>query len=109
MTAIILEVVLGILTNLTFGEIIYISLAVTLVAYIIGDLMILAVSNNTVATIADAGIALFTIYMFNYVWNFARISFTDALISAVVLGVGEIFFHKYTANRVFPNHEHDHD
>jgi hypothetical protein len=105
MIAVVLEIVLGFLTDLTFGEILYISLAVTAAAYILGDLLILSVSNNTVATIADAGLALFVIYMFNFVYGDGRISFSDALVSAVVLAVGEWIFHKYVAKSVFPNRE----
>jgi hypothetical protein len=103
MIAVVLEIVLGIITNLTFSEILYISATVTILAYIIGDLLVLPASNNTVATVADAGLALFTIYAFNYMWNTREISFADALIAAAVLGVGEWFFHKYVASRVFPD------
>ena len=107
MVAVVLEIVLGLLTNLTFTDIIYVSAAVTILAYIIGDLLILPASNNTVATVADAGLALFTIYMFNYLWNNRIISFSDALIAAVVIGIGEWIFHKYLANNVFPNRKED--
>lgn len=100
MTTIVLEIVLGMLTNLTFTSVLYIAVAVTILAYIIGDLLILPATNNTVATIADIGLALATIYMFNFLWNTTTISFVNALISAVVIGVGEWFFHKYVSNNV---------
>lgn len=105
MVALVLEIVLNMLTDLTFTNILYISLAVTVLAYIIGDLLILPASNNTVATVADAVLALFTVYMFNFLWNTREISFFDALIAAAVLGVGEWFFHKYVANKVFPDRQ----
>lgn len=101
MIAIALEVVLGMLTTLYFTDILYIAASVTILAYIIGDLFILRATNNTIATIADAGLALLNIYAFNYLWNINRIDFSDALISAVVIGFGECFFHKYVANNVF--------
>ena len=69
----------------------------------IGDLLILPASNNTVATLADAGLALATIYMFNYLWDARYISFYDALVAAAVIGVGEWFFHKYVNNQVLPS------
>ncbi|KZL91780.1 DUF2512 family protein [Clostridium magnum] len=100
MTAIVLEIVLYMLTELRFTSILYIAAAVTILAYIIGDLLILRATNNTVATIADVGLALATIYMFNFLWNATTISFTNALICAVVIGVGELFFHKYVSNNV---------
>lgn len=103
MVAVVLEIILGVMTDLAFTEILYVSVAVTVLAYVIGDLLILAASNNTVATLADAGLALFIIYMFNYIWPARTISFTDALVAAVVIGVGEWFFHKYVAKNVFPS------
>lgn len=105
MCVVVLEIVLRLITNLTFTEILYISAAVTIIAYIIGDLLILRVSN-TVATVADIGLSLVTIYAFNFIWNTREISFSDALIAAVALGVGEWFFHKYVASNVFPE-RHD--
>lgn len=88
---------------IAFGQILYVSITVTAIAYIIGDVFILAVSNNIVATIADAGLALFIIYMFNFLWTNREISFYNALIAAVVIGACEWFFHKHVARNVFPN------
>lgn len=103
MTAIVSEIVLYMSTELKtyLYSILYIAAAVTIIAYIIiGDLLILPATNNTVATIADIGLALPTIYIFNFLWNVRTISFTNALICAVVIGVGEWFFHKYVSNNV---------
>lgn len=101
MVAVVLEIVLNLMTYLTFTDILLISLAVTILSYIIGDLLILPASNNTVATVTDFGLALVTIYMFNFILNVRLISFWNALVAAVVIGVGEWFFHKYLANSVF--------
>ncbi len=102
MIAVVLEVVLGYLTDLSIVNILYVALAVTLLAYLIGDLFVLDKTNNTVATIADAGLALFTIWAFNWIMPDADISFTDALIAAAVLAVGEWIYHKYVRRAVFP-------
>ena len=103
MTAIALEVVLGYLTDLSVIDILYVSLAVTLLAYIIGDLFILDKTNNTIATIADAGLALLTMWAFNWIIPDADISFTDALIASAVLAGGEWIYHKYVRRAVFPS------
>lgn len=97
MITIILEVLLLILTNITFIDILVISATVTAIAYLIGDLFVLPAINNTVATIADVGLAFITILMFNYFWLDRGISIWSALIAAIAIGVGEIFFHKYIA------------
>lgn len=105
MVTVVLEIVLSLMTNLTFTEILNISIAVTLIAYAIGDLYILSSSNNTIATVADFVLTLVTIYLSNYILNIREISFTDAFVSALVLGIGEWIFHKYIARNVFPDRE----
>lgn len=105
MTAIILELSLGSLTALIFGDVLVISLAVTIIAYIIGDLLILPATSNIVATLADAVLAFITIFAFNYYYGYAIISYSDAIISAVALGVGEWLFHSYVARAVFPDRD----
>lgn len=102
MIAIVLEIVLNLLTHLNFWQILVVSATVTVVAYIIGDLAVLGASNNTIATLADFGLAWLTIYAFNYYYRTAGISITDAFIAAAVIGVGEWLFHKYAASNVFP-------
>lgn len=102
MVAVVLEIILNLMTYLTFTDILIISLAVTILAYIIGDLLILPASNNTIATVSDIGLALVTIYMFNFIFNVRLISFWDALVAAVIVGVGEWFLHKYLSSSVFP-------
>ncbi|MCM0648242.1 YndM family protein [Clostridium swellfunianum] len=106
MVTLVLEVILGMMTNLALSNILIISLAVTILAYIIGDLLILPPTNNTTATIADIGLALAVIYMFNFLWNTREISFVDALIAAAVIGSGEWFFHKYVANNVIKKRQY---
>jgi hypothetical protein len=103
-----LEIVLGMLTNLTFSEILSIAVTITVVAYIVGDLLILPISNNTIATIADIGLAAITIYAFNYLRDYGTISIVDSLIAAVVIGMGEWFFHKYIAHKIFHRHNTTH-
>jgi hypothetical protein len=98
--AIILEIVMNLLTPLLFGQILWISLAVTVISYLVGDLLILSISNNTIATLADVGIAWIVIYMFNSWSYYGSISVTNALISAICVGIGEWFFHKYIAKTV---------
>ncbi|ATW26696.1 DUF2512 family protein [Candidatus Formimonas warabiya] len=96
--AIALEIVLNLLSDLTFGQILIVSVVVTVLAYLIGDLLILPMSNNTIATVADFGLALVTIYAFDWVYRNAEISFFDAALAALVLAAGEWFFHKLVPN-----------
>jgi uncharacterized protein (DUF2062 family) len=101
MTAVILEIVLNIMTDLTFGQILWLSLITTVLSYAIGDLIMLPLSNNTVASITDALIAFVVLYMANIWLDYTRVGIVDAIISALVLGVGEYFFHKYVHRMIF--------
>ncbi len=103
--AIVLEFTMLFLTNLNFIEILYVALTVTLVAYVVGDLLILPLSNNTVATLADAGLAAFIIYLYNFAWVNSLITFTTAIIAGALVGIAEWFFHKYVAHHVFPDRD----
>jgi hypothetical protein len=95
LVSVILEVVLNLTTDLIFGEILIISLTVTALSFLLGDLLILSRSNNIIATIVDLVLATLTIYIFNYIPGFDDVNFDDAIISSVVLGVIEWFFHRY--------------
>ncbi len=100
MVTVILSIVLGIMTSLTFGNILYLSVAVTVLSYVIGDLLILSASNNMIATIADFVIAFLAVYLFNDLVNVNMISLWDAIISAALVGTGEWFFHRYLGKKV---------
>jgi len=106
MIAIILSILLSWLTALDLGEILVISAAVTLVAYLLGDLLVLSRSNNLLATVTDAVLALIVILLFNYASGYEEIAFTDALICSVVIGIGEWFFHKFVSEKVFPQKDY---
>jgi uncharacterized membrane protein len=100
MITLVLEVILSFMSNLSLGNILLVSSAVTILAYVIGDLLILPSTSNTIAAVTDTGLSLAIIYMFNFLWNIRVISFVDALIAAAVIGIGEWFFHKFVANNV---------
>jgi hypothetical protein len=94
MTTLVLEIVLLLLTRLSFSQILWVSLVVTAISYLLGDLVILQASNNLIATIADIGLSVVVIYMFNFFWNRNDISMLSALVAGVVLGLEEAVFHK---------------
>lgn len=114
MIAVVLGIVLTGIFDGEFEDTLLISLVLTVVAYIIGDLFILRKTGedrdrnadhnkrNTIATVSDAILA------FLVVWIMGRNLFTDdsdvlmaSIISAVIIAVGEWFFHKYLDKNVF--------
>jgi hypothetical protein len=75
------------------------AVALSIVAYFVGDQMILRASNNMTATIADALLA------FAFLWLVAEmmvwsLTFTEITIIALLLGVVEFIFHRIIANDI---------
>lgn len=103
MIAIILEVVLGLLTDNSFTDILVISAAVTVVSYLVGDLLILAKSNNPIATIFNGAVTLIILLLFNYARGYDYIPFTTALLATVVIEVGDAVFHRFVEKSILPS------
>ncbi|WP_409288413.1 DUF2512 family protein [Peribacillus sp. SCS-37] len=116
---VMITLVLGIIITGIFGgefsDTLLISAILTVLAYLLGDIFIFRGTKNDteyskrnmVATISDIVMA------FILIWLLGNALFTDteqtllaALISAIVIGGGEWFFHKYLAKNVF--HERNH-
>jgi hypothetical protein len=96
MITIMLFLVLGLFYGVDFGDIITISIVLTVGAYIIGDLFILPRFRNVIATLADFGLAFIGVWVLGDILIEENIPLTTAaLLSAVLIGVGEWFFHKY--------------
>lgn len=98
-TFVVLYIILGAFYDMAFRNVFLISLVLTVAAYVIGDMLILRMTNNTVATIADFGLAFLVIWFMGESLTFGDSLFTAALISAAGIALFEIFFHKYVANR----------
>ncbi|SDH68536.1 Protein of unknown function [Alteribacillus persepolensis] len=96
----ILVIVLSLMNGYPFLNTLGLSLIVVGTAYIIGDLFILDATNNTVSTIADIGLCTLVIWLIGpFILN-EPVSFILALLTAVLIGLGEWFFHKYVVNAV---------
>lgn len=121
MIAVVLLIILTGIFDVEFGDTLLISVVLTLVAYALGDLMIFRktggrsdntradhnqsdhTKRNAIATVADIVVA------FLVIWLMGEVLFADtenlmtaAIISALVIGGGEWFFHKYLDRSVFP-------
>ncbi|MFZ5633411.1 MAG: DUF2512 family protein [Bacillota bacterium] len=87
-------------TDLSIGHGIVIGVVLSALAYAIGDLMILPMSNNTVATAADIIIAALVYWAGVSAFGGIGLSVWEILFFAVVVGVSEWFLHKYLARFV---------
>lgn len=100
--------IMGTFFGVDFGEVITISVILTPLAYVIGDLLILRNFNNTIATIADFGLSFIVIWLIGAAIINEPISVASAaLISALALSVGEWFYHSYVNSQVFEDQNKD--
>lgn len=98
MTLAILWVVLGWFFGVSFTNILITTIAVSIVGYI-ADLFILPRANNTVATIVDLVVTYAVVWIVGANAYAAPVALNAAAItSAIVIGIGEMFFHRYMAN-----------
>lgn len=109
MIAAVLGIILAGIFDFAFSTLV-ISLVLTLLAYVVGDLGIFQNTGarteqdkrNIIATLSDVLLAAIVIYFMGL--SFAENSesiVAAAVVSAVVIGLGEWFFHKYIDKQVF--------
>lgn len=102
----VLLIVLGLFYGVSFANIFWTSLILTVAAYLIGDLFILPMSNNITATLCDLGLAFLGIWLIgSYMYPVDVPVALAAIISALVIMAGEWFFHRYMENQVLEQGE----
>lgn len=126
MIAVVLLIILTGIFDVEFGDTLLISVVLTLVAYVLGDLMVFRktgdradhsradgdrpdhTKRNAIATVSDIVVAFLVIWLMGeMLLANTEDLMTAAIISALVIGGGEWFFHKYLDRNVFPE-KHDH-
>ncbi|MGM8216373.1 YndM family protein [Bacillaceae bacterium W0354] len=98
----LLYLILGIGYDFSFLTVFWFTVVLGTVSYIIGDLLILPRTNNTIATFSDFVLAFVLLY---YLINAAQVEpfnvFTAALITSIGVAVFEFFFHKYIESNTY--------
>ncbi|WNF21078.1 YndM family protein [Mesobacillus jeotgali] len=97
---VVLYVILGLMYNMSFTNVFLISLVLGLASYVIGDLFLLPKTNNTIATLADFGLAFMIIWILGESLTYGESLLLASLISAAGIAVFEYFFHKYISGNV---------
>ncbi len=97
MTLAVLFIVLGLMFGMSFANVLLITVVLGLVSYFAGDLYILPKTNNVTATLSDLGMAFLVIWLLGVAVSSigAGTLAGAAVITAVLLAVGENFFHDY--------------
>lgn len=95
-------IIMGVFFGIDFGEILTISILVTIASYIIGDLFVLPRYGNMTAAVVDFGLAYIGIWLIGSVVINENISLGWASFStALVIASAEVLFHFYMMRRVF--------
>ncbi|RKQ29678.1 DUF2512 family protein [Oceanobacillus halophilus] len=103
----ILWIVLGIFYGINLGDIFTISILLSVVSFV-GDVFLLPRIGNVLAVIGDFALSFLVIWgLGNSLFAFEIPVVTAAFISALFVGVGEIFYHRYMKNQVFAGLEKD--
>lgn len=104
MIGVVMGIVQGAWFGWTFSAILITTVLMTFISYIVGDLWILPKSNNITASSADFGISLIGIWVIgSLLFNqpFYGIGhLTSAFVAAIVIAVGEWFFHLYVMSKI---------
>ena len=110
MIAAVLLIILTGFFDVSFVDTLLISLALTLIAYAMGDLLIFRngkerseqTFRNSIATTADVAVAILVIWLVGEALAGSGTDvITPAIISGLFIGGGEWFFHQYLDSQVF--------
>ncbi|HYH01525.1 MAG TPA: DUF2512 family protein [Bacillota bacterium] len=91
--------------NNSFGWLFTLSVAATILNYVIGDLFLLPRIGNFLASVADGGLAALTAAMLGNMVQGNNTGRGSLWIFALLIAVAEYFFHRYLlqTNKVEPN------
>ncbi|SDH92615.1 Protein of unknown function [Alteribacillus persepolensis] len=96
----VLLVLLSLINGYPGWNTIGLSVVVVLASYLIGDMFILKATNNWVSTLADVGLCTLVIWLIGPLLLNEAVPFFLAFFSALLIGAGEWFFHKYVARAI---------
>ncbi|MBT2575181.1 YndM family protein [Bacillus sp. ISL-51] len=107
-TLALLYVILDRMYQVSFLNVLFITLLLSLITYFAGDCMVLPRTNNFTAVIADFGISFIILWIF--LMNVSSYGVSPAaasVISALCISVFEAFFHRYLSHYVLPEDYQD--
>lgn len=112
MIAVVVGIIMTGIYDVAFGDSMLISLVLTIGAYLIGDLLIFRgtankqqqSTRNMIATISDLILAFVIIWLMGLGLDVSLNNedlIIASVVSAVIIGFGEFFFHTYLDRNVF--------
>ena len=94
---VLLYIILGLFNGMSFGNVFIITTALGIAAYVLGDMLILPRTNNTIATVADFLLAFMVIWLLSQTLTYGDGMFAESLMAALGVALFEYFFHRYLA------------
>ncbi|GLB61299.1 YndM family protein [Cytobacillus sp. NCCP-133] len=92
---VLLFVILGLFYKMSFVNVFLISAVLGIVSYVLGDMVILPRTNNTIAAAADFGLSLILIWYLSSILTYGNNPFTMSLVTSARVALFEYFFHGY--------------
>lgn len=105
-TLVLLYLILGAIYGMTFGNVLLVTIMLGIVGYI-GDVTILPRSNNFISTVGDFILAFAVVWIMTAILTTGGNLFTISFFSALAVAAFEYFFHKYMANHVLGENQHN--
>lgn len=103
---VVLSLVLLPMANMTadrpydFGGVLWLSIALTVLAYLLGDLWVLPAYGNAAAVVVDAVLVMLGLALLPALLGLPAITFGRMVAAAVPLAVGEYFFHRHLQGQI---------
>lgn len=96
MSTVILFIILGAVYQIAFGNILLISVLVTGIAYVIGDMLVFPKFGNLVGTIGDFGLAFVSIFLIgSELFRMDVPLLAASFLASGLIAISEWFFHIY--------------
>lgn len=98
-------VILSLLNDVSFVNSTLLGIALILISYFLGDLMILPRMGNITATVSDFILTLIVIWGGLNVFGYEE-AFGESLLTAIVITIAEFFFHLWMERTQFSGPRH---
>jgi hypothetical protein len=89
-----------------FGSSLMFGLVLGAILYLVGDLLVLNYLGNMIAIIVDGGTAAIAARYVGASTAGIAVSWSDAIIYGVIIGIAEYFFHSYLNRRETSSTKH---
>lgn len=97
----VLGVILPVVGKVLTSSAVIVAVVVTITAYVIADLLILPQFGNRVAVAADGLITMAVTWEMAWVIENVRVPVLGLLLLALLVGLGEWYYHRYLARLIF--------